>query len=221
MVLSGSVVESTYAHAPRPQPLCILLTKHFHPEVVMLPKQRTFLFAGFASATWLTLALACSTHPQQTAPLSLRLTSTDFSAGGDIPKQFTCEGADSSPALQWKEPPAGTQSFALIADDPDAPAGTWVHWVIDDLPPTLRSLPQNLPKTEQSPDGSRQGTNDFKKIGYSGPCPPPGTPHRYFFKLYALNIKLNLKPGATKEDVERAMPGHILARGEYMGRFSR
>lgn len=187
----------------------------------MLPKPRTFLFAGFAMATCLLWALSCSTHPQQTAPLTLQLTSTDFSSGGDIPKRFTCEGDDTSPALQWKEPPAGTQSFALIAVDPDAPVGTWVHWVIYDLPPTQRSLAQNFPKTEQSNDGSRQGTNDFKMIGYGGPCPPPGTPHRYFFKLYALNIKLNLEPGATKKEVERAMQGHILARGEYLGRYSR
>jgi Raf kinase inhibitor-like YbhB/YbcL family protein len=112
------------------------------------------------------------------------------------------------------------QSFALIADDPDAPVGTWVHWVIFDMPPNLRSLPQNFPKTEQAADGSRQGKNDFDKIGYGGPCPPSGT-HRYFFKLYALDTKLNLKPGSTKKDIERAMLGHILARGETMGRYSR
>jgi Raf kinase inhibitor-like YbhB/YbcL family protein len=187
----------------------------------MLPKQRLFLFACFAIATCLICALSCSTRPPQTVPLTLQLTSPDFSAGADIPKQFTCEGNDSSPALQWKEPPPGAQSFALIVDDPDAPVGMWVHWVLFDLPPTLRSLPQNFPKTEQAPDGTRQGTNDFKKIGYNGPCPPPGNPHRYFFKLYALNTKLNLKSGATKKDLERAMQGHALARGEYIGRYSR
>jgi len=187
----------------------------------MLPKLRSFLLACFAVATCLLGALSCSTHPRQTAPLTLQLTSPDFSSGGDIPKQFACEGNDVSPALQWKEPPPGTQSFALIVDDPDAPAGTWVHWVLYDLPPTQRSLPQNFAKTEQSPDGTRQGDNDFRKIGYNGPCPPPGNPHRYFFKLYALNITLNLKPGATKKDLERAMQGHILARGEYTGRYSR
>jgi Raf kinase inhibitor-like YbhB/YbcL family protein len=109
----------------------------------------------------------------------------------------------------------------LIADDPDAPVGTWVHWVIFDLPANLRALPQNFPQNEQSADASRQGRNDFGKIGYGGPCPPPGKPHRYFFKLYALQAKLNLKPGATKKDVERAMQGHILAQSEYIGRFSR
>lgn len=153
--------------------------------------------------------------------MTLQLKSSDFSAGSTIPKQFTCEGADLSPALEWNDPPPNTQSFALIADDPDAPVGTWVHWVLYDLPPNLRALPQNFPKTEQSPDGWRHGRNDFKKIGYNGPCPPPGKPHRYFFKLYALDTKLNLKSGASKKDVERAMQGHILAQGEYMGRYSR
>jgi len=153
--------------------------------------------------------------------MPLELKSSDFSSGGSIPRQFTCDGADISPALAWNEPPAATQSFALIADDPDAPVGTWVHWVLFDLPANVRSLPQNVPKQEQLADGSRQGHNDFRKIGYGGPCPPPGKPHRYFFKLYALDTKLNLKPGATKKDVERAMQGHILAQGEWMGRYGR
>jgi Raf kinase inhibitor-like YbhB/YbcL family protein len=153
--------------------------------------------------------------------MPLEVKSPDFASGGDIPKQFTCSGADISPALEWSEPPAGTKSFALIADDPDAPVGTWVHWVIYDIPANLRKLPQNFPKTEQPGDGSRQGRNDFEKIGYSGPCPPPGKPHRYFFKLSALDSKLNLPPGVTKKDVERAMKGYILAQGEYMGRFAR
>ena len=161
------------------------------------------------------------TRPSGGAGVSLELKSPDFTASGNIPKQFTCEGANISPALKWNAPPAATQSFVLIADDPDAPVGTWVHWVVFDLPANLRALPQNFPKNEQLADGSRQGRNDFGKIGYGGPCPPPGKPHRYFFKLYALDAKLNLMPGATKKDVERAMQGHILAQGEYIGRFSR
>jgi Raf kinase inhibitor-like YbhB/YbcL family protein len=168
------------------------------------------------------IALAgCSHSAPDTSPLTLGLVSTDFSSGANIPKPLTCDGGDLSPALQWNAPPAGTQSFALIADDPDAPIGTFVHWVIFDLPPDLRALPQNYPKTQQSPDGSLQGKNDFDNLGYGGPCPPGGKVHRYFFKLYALDTKLNLKPGATKKDVERATQGHILARGEYMGRYSR
>ena len=153
--------------------------------------------------------------------MSLEVQSPDFSSGASIPKQFTCDGADISPALAWNDPPTGTRSFALIADDPDAPVGTWVHWVLFDLPANARSLPQNIPKQEQLADGSRQGRNDFRKIGYGGPCPPPGKPHRYFFKLYALDTKLNLQPGATKQDIERAMQGHILAQAEWMGRYAR
>jgi Raf kinase inhibitor-like YbhB/YbcL family protein len=153
--------------------------------------------------------------------VSLEMKSADFTAGGNIPRQFICDGADMSPVLEWGAPPAGTQSLALIADDPDAPVGTWVHWVIFDMPANLRGLPQNFPKREQAGDGSRQGRNDFGKIGYGGPCPPAGQVHRYFFKLYALDAKLNLKPGATKKEVEQTMQGHVLARGEYMGRYSR
>ncbi len=153
--------------------------------------------------------------------MTLELKSPDFTSGANIPKQFTCDAADISPALAWNDPPAATRSFALIADDPDAPVGTWVHWVLFDLPANARALPQNVPKQEQLADGSRQGRNDFRKIGYGGPCPPPGKPHRYFFKLYALDTKLNLQPGATKKDVERAMQGHILAQAEWMGRYAR
>jgi Raf kinase inhibitor-like YbhB/YbcL family protein len=187
----------------------------------MIPPHRQFIRALFLMLCSLLAGNACSSGPQLTGPLTLDLTSPDFSSGAVIPKQFTCDGADLSPALQWKAPPSGTLSLVLITDDPDAPVGTWVHWVLFDLPPTLRSLPQNFPKDPQAADNSRQGTNDFAKIGYNGPCPPPGKPHRYFFKLYALNTKLNLKTGATKKDVERAMQGHILARGEYVGRYSR
>lgn len=190
----------------------------------MLPSDRPKLLRNFFSLLGsLFIVAACATRPteKETAPATLDLTSADFAEGATIPKPFTCDGGDLSPALAWKAPPAATQSLALIADDPDAPVGTWVHWVIFDMPATLRSLPQNFPKDEHVSDGTRQGKNDFDKIGYSGPCPPPGKAHRYFFKLYALNIKLNLNPGSTKKDVERAMQGHILARGEYMGHYSR
>jgi Raf kinase inhibitor-like YbhB/YbcL family protein len=188
---------------------------------MMIQHRRHLIRAFFLVLCSLLVTDGCSSRQKEGAPMSLDLTSPDFTSGGTIPKQFTCDGADFSPALQWKAPPSGTQSFALIADDPDAPVGTWVHWVLFDLPPTLRSLPQSLPKDAQAGDGSRHGTNDFDKIGYNGPCPPPGKPHRYFFKLYALDTKLNLKAGATKKEVERAMQGHILARGEYLGRYSR
>jgi len=153
--------------------------------------------------------------------MSFQFATTAFSAGGAIPKKFTCDGPDVSPKLTWNEPPAGTQSLAVIMDDPDAPRGTWVHWVLYDLPAGTRELSEDMPKQERLADGARQGRNDFGKIGYGGPCPPPGKPHRYFFKFYALDAKLNLKAGATKADVERAMQSHILAQAELMGRYSR
>ena len=153
--------------------------------------------------------------------MNFTVKTTVFQAGGDIPKKYTCEGPDVSPPLTWSEPPAGTQSFALIADDPDAPAGIWVHWVAYDLPAGARQLPEGVPKSEEVPGGGRQGTNDFRRVGYGGPCPPPGNPHRYYFKLYALDIQLNLQPGARKKEVEKAMKGHVLAQAEVMGRFRR
>jgi hypothetical protein len=175
----------------------------------------------FTLAACLAPDVGCTSPSLGGAAMSLELRSPDFTSGGNIPRQFTCEGEDISPSLAWDAPPASTQSFSLIADDPDAPVGTWVHWVIFNLPANLRNLPQNFPKSEQFADGSIQGRNDFGKIGYGGPCPPPGKPHRYFFKLYALDAKLNLKAGTVKKDLERAMQGHILAQGEYMGRYSR
>ena len=153
--------------------------------------------------------------------MALSLTSSSFEHDKTIPVKHTCEGADISPALAWSGAPSGTKSFALIVDDPDAPVGTWVHWVVFDLPAKLRALPRSVPRKEEMGDGSRQGRNDFGKIGYGGPCPPAGAAHRYFFKIYALDTKLNLKAGATKEDVERAKQGHVLAEGEWMGRYSR
>jgi Raf kinase inhibitor-like YbhB/YbcL family protein len=153
--------------------------------------------------------------------MTLQLKSPDFAPNGGIPKQFTCDGQDISPALTWNDPPPATQSFALIADDPDAPVGTWVHWVLYNLPASLRALPQNFPKAEQSAEGARQSHNDFDKIGYNGPCPPTGKPHRYFFWLYALDTKLDLKSGTSKKDLESAMQGHVLAQGQYVGRYSR
>ena len=153
--------------------------------------------------------------------MALAISSPNFENGVNIPKKFTCDGADVSPELHWNSPPAGTQSFALIADDPDAPVGTWTHWVAFDLPAQASSLPEGVPKVDELPSGGRQGRNDFRRIGYGGPCPPPGKPHRYFFKLYALDKKLNLNPGASKQEVEQAMQGHILGKAELMGKYQR
>jgi len=148
------------------------------------------------------------------------LKSQAFRPGGMIPAKSTCDGQDISPPLTWPDPPAGTKSVALIVDDPDAPVGTWVHWVIWNIPPTARSLDENVPKTASLPNGARQGTNDFKRIGYGGPCPPSGT-HRYFFKLYALDTTLNLPPETTKSVLEDTIRRHILAHAELIGKYTR
>lgn len=153
--------------------------------------------------------------------MALTLTSTAFKAGAGIPQTYTCEGADRSPGLTWTGAPAGTRSYALIADDPDAPVGTWVHWVIYDLPGEATELAEGLPIRDTLPGGGTQGRNDFRKIGYGGPCPPPGKPHRYFFRLYALDALTNLKPRATKADVLAAIEGHVLAQAELMGTYRR
>jgi Raf kinase inhibitor-like YbhB/YbcL family protein len=167
------------------------------------------------------VAATTNEQSQGKSNMGFAITSSAFKDGGVIPKRFTCEGEDVSPALSWSEAPAATKSFALIADDPDAPAGTWVHWVIYDLPANLRALAENVPKESQLKAGGRQGTNDFRKTGYNGPCPPPGKPHRYFFKLYALDQSLDSKTGMRKAELEKAMQSHVLAQAQIMGRFGR
>ena len=180
--------------------------------------------AGVASAMLvMSFASACHGEPGTPPPngLGFTLTTSAFRSGDAIPVKFTCQGQNSSPALRWTEPPAGTKSFALIVDDPDAPGGTWVHWVVFDLPATARQLPEAVAKVAEIQAGGKQGSNDFPEVGYGGPCPPSGKPHRYFFKIYALNTLLGLRPGATKRDVERAMQGHILAQAQLVGLFGR
>jgi Raf kinase inhibitor-like YbhB/YbcL family protein len=144
----------------------------------------------------------------------MKLTSTAFIEGAPIPERFTCEADDVSPALAWTNAPAGTKSFALICDDPDAPGKTWVHWVVWGIPESATALPEGF-------TGASQGMTDSRRAGYSGPCPPPGKPHRYFFKLYALSSALSLPPRATKADLERAMEGRIMATATLMGTFAR
>jgi len=152
---------------------------------------------------------------------TMQLTSTAFSEGQPIPENYTCDGKNVSPPLKWSEAPDATKSLVLIADDPDAPVGTWVHWVLYDIPVPVGALPEDLPKGQYTPEGAKQGLNDFKHLGYGGPCPPPGKPHRYFFKLYALDALLNLEPGARKREVERAMEKHVLAESRLMGTYKR
>jgi Raf kinase inhibitor-like YbhB/YbcL family protein len=155
------------------------------------------------------------------SPMSIEVTSTVFQQGTPIPKQFTGDGADQSPPLSWTELPAGTNSIALICDDPDAPRGTWVHWVLFNLPPQTRDLEAGVPTTATLGNGAKQGKNDFGNIGYGGPAPPRGKAHRYLFKLYALAVTVDLPPSSTKADLEAAMKGQILAEGQLIGTYKR
>jgi len=152
--------------------------------------------------------------------MAITVSSTAFEEEGMIPKKYTCDGANISPPLTFSGVPEGSRSLALISDDPDAPAGTWVHWVLFNIPPEMTGLPENVPPDETLADGSRHGVTDFGHFGYGGPCPPSGT-HRYFFKLYALDTVLNLSGRVTKDQLETAMQTHILAQGKLMGRYQR
>lgn len=189
---------------------------------------KKILFSGLVLS-----AAACTSQPAQVVPpiesaniqteetaMSFKLTSPAFANGAAIPTDYSCDGRDISPALVWTDPPAGTKSFAIIMDDPDAPIGTWVHWVIFNVPASTRNLKEGMSTDLQLSDGSIQGTTSARSTGYHGPCPPSGT-HRYFFKLYALDVMLELSSKADKKDVLAAIEGHVLANTELMGTFSR
>jgi Raf kinase inhibitor-like YbhB/YbcL family protein len=156
-----------------------------------------------------------------TATSQIQLTSSAFAHGSRIPDVYTCEGDDTSPPLRWTGCPPQARSLALVCDDPDAPRGTWVHWVLFNLPTDAVELAQSVPTDPELPSGAKQGRNDSGKLGYMGPCPPPGKPHRYFFRLYALDVVLGLRPGITKAELERAMNQHILGQGTLMGVYER
>jgi len=176
------------------------------------------------AAAWLAgfvLAGPAQNSPTNGATMKLRLTSTAFADGQPIPRKHTADDQDLSPALQWSEVPAAAKSLALICDDPDAPAGAWVHWVIYNLSSSTAGLAEGVPKSPELANGARQGINDFKRPGYGGPAPPAGKPHRYFFKLYALDLNPDLKPGLTKKDLLKEMEGHVLAEGQWMGTYQR
>lgn len=188
-------------------------------------RRRILLHCGIAAAGLVELLLSScsSTGTDLSSPLpnkNMKIESAAFANNSTIPSQYTCDGSNISPPLSWGEPPAGTKSLVLICDDPDAPGGTFVHWVLYDLPPTTRQLPEGIPPRAQLQGGGIQGKNDFGRIGYGGPCPPDGT-HRYFFKLYALDKTLGIPPGATKAAVESAIAGRILTKAEIVGRYSR
>ena len=179
------------------------------------------LFAAALFGCWGAASCADNSKTTKEPAMNIQITSAAFADGQPIPAKYTGDGQDVSPPLRWTNAPANTRSFALIADDPDAPVGTWVHWVLYDLPATATELAENTPKSPQLPDGAKQGLNSGSRLGYGGPCPPPGKPHRYFFKLYALDTLLNLKPGVTKKDLLKAMEGHVLAEGQLMGTYQR
>lgn len=153
--------------------------------------------------------------------MAFTLMSDAFEAGGGIPAKYTGDGEDISPPLRWEGVPEGTAAFVLICDDPDAPVGNWVHWVLFDLPGDLRSLPPDVPRTGSVLGSAGQGVNDFRNIGYGGPAPPPGKAHRYIFTLYALDQPCGIKPGASKADVLRRVEGHILGKAELTGTYRR
>lgn len=153
--------------------------------------------------------------------MAFTIGSPAFKNGERVPEQYTADGADASPQITWSDPPQGTKSFALICDDPDAPMGTWTHWVIYDIPGERTGLPEGISKSKTLPDGTKQGLNTWKRIGYGGPSPPPGKPHRYFFRIYALGGPLGLPPAASKADLLRVIGGHALGQTEFFGTYGR
>lgn len=183
-------------------------------------RRRSWLLAACLAATSGQLA-AADPPPPKPAPMKIEITSPAFREGQPIPARHTADGEDASPPLQWTNVPPGAKSLALIADDPDAPVGTWVHWVLYDLPPATRELAEDVPRTQYLPGGAKQGLNDFRRLGYGGPSPPRGQPHRYCFKLYALDKLLDLRPGLTKSEVLKAMEGHVVGEGVLMGTYQR
>ena len=167
------------------------------------------------------VVLLGATHYLGGFAMAFQLQTDAFESDGKIPAQYTCDGENLSPPLMWQGAPSGAKSFALILDDPDAPMGTWVHWVVYDIPAAVSHFEEGVLSSETIQEGAKQGITDFGRPGYGGPCPPPGASHRYFFKLYALDTLLNLPPHQTKSDLLTAMHGHILAQAEWMGRYQR
>ena len=158
-------------------------------------------------------------YPTWASPLTLA--STAFADRKPIPKQFTCDGDNGSPPLQWTGVPDATRAFVLVVDASGSPNRPWVHWVLYGVAPDARDLQASLPRSAKLPNGAMQGLNDFRKIGYGGPCPPPGKPHRYSFRLYALDQPIGLRPGATAADVQQAITHHVLAHSELIGTYRR
>lgn len=198
----------------------ILPLKHIHIHISTGLLWRILLLIGLLLAA--PFLAGCRQHQSALAVSGAVLTlSSPNLQDGRVPKQFTCDGADESPSISWTAPPAGTKSLALTVLDPDAPGETFTHWVIFNLPPNTAGLPEGVPKQGQLASGARQGKTDFGKVGYGGPCPPPGKPHHYVFTLYALDTEIDVPAGAPRSHVEPAMKGHIIGHGEVTAQYSR
>ena len=196
----------------------ILPFRHFHIAPGLLWRI-LLLLALLLIAPFLA---GCRHHEPDLAASSAILTLSSSSLQDDrVPKEFTCDGEDKSPLLDWTGTPSGTETFALTVTDPDAPGGTFTHWVIYNLPANTSGLPEGVPKQGQLANGSRQGKTDFGRIGYGGPCPPAGKPHRYVFKMYALDTRVDVPAGASRSQVESAIQNHVLARGELTAQYGR
>jgi len=155
------------------------------------------------------------------SPARFVITSPAFKSGETIPKKYTCDGIDVSPPLSWSGFPAGTKSFVLIVEDPDAPGGVFTHWIAYNISSEIASLPEDVKKVERLDNGILQGMNNFGRIGYNGPCPPHGSKHRYYFRIYALDCDINLPPGATRDDILKAIEGHVIGEAELLGYYGR
>ena len=180
---------------------------------------------SFSLLLWYCLLVSCGNHQPvagvESGSAKMKLTSAVFSEGASIPGKYACDGEDRSPPLKWDGAPKETRSFAIICDDPDAPSGTWVHWVVYDLTPATTELAEAIPPLNSVPGGGTQGNNDFGRVGYGGPCPPQGKAHHYYFKLYALDRELGLGAGVTKQVVIDAMKNHILSEAQLVGIYQR
>ena len=198
------------------------MTRCFHSHPIASASKRKLTF-GFAIILAIAGALLTTGSVMKPPPKGsqMLLTSPAFTEGQPIPSQYTCDGKNISPPLEWSGAPSATESFALIVDDPDSPTGVWTHWVVFDLAAESSDLPEGVTKSQQLTGKAKQGLNSFKALGYGGPCPSAGKPHRYFFKIFALDAMLDLKSGATRSAVEAELNKHILATGQLVGTYLR
>jgi Raf kinase inhibitor-like YbhB/YbcL family protein len=194
-----------------------MLARKFNSTLVLIPAAiAAVLLTGQAQSP-----TNQNASPSENKSPTFLLKSNAFRSEGHIPAQFTCEGANISPDLSWSGVPQGAKSLALVLHDPDAPHhGGYTHWIVFNIPASVNHLPENAPKTANLPGGGIQGRNDDGGIGYTGPCPPSGT-HRYYFDLYAVDRELKLKPGASKDELEHAIRGHVLGQAEFMGKYKK